>query len=90
MNLKIVNKLQDLTSNENGTTLITFIICGGDTSLYKSMINSEIKSASNIKSKNVRNSVIKSLKILKSELDSYKKIPNNGLVMLAGETNECF
>jgi peptide subunit release factor 1 (eRF1) len=88
MNLDKVGKLQNLSSKENGTTLITYIICGGDSWLYKKRLNSEIKSALNIKNKNVRHSVIKYLKIIIKELDEYKKIPSNGLVILVGEIKE--
>lgn len=51
-------------------------------------LNQELKTASNIKDKNVRNPVTKALKNLLNNINKFtdkNKVPTNGLVMLSGQ-----
>lgn len=71
-----------------GTTLITYVVSGSiDVWLISQHLKSEISSANNIKSKQVRSAVLDSLKSLMSIFEHYcpgGKTPINGLVMLSG------
>jgi len=88
----ILKELVKATSFIKGTTLITYCVSGLTSieQITKTLI-SEIASAQNIKSKQVRNSVITSLKMLSEHVPNHimkGKTPSNGLVMLCGQINE--
>jgi peptide subunit release factor 1 (eRF1) len=80
--------LQLAKPNIRGTTLITYMIPGStDIWLVTKHLNNEICTAHNIKSKQVRSSVIDALKSLLISFECFcqkGKVPKNGLVMLAG------
>ena len=87
--------LKDLSqeiSSTGGTSLITYIVKPFySLHLIGEKLNSELSTASNIKDKNVRKDVITALK---SCLDAIKNMkiastPQNGLVILSGETRYC-
>ena len=84
----LLSQLVEAKPEVKGTTLITYIV-SGSTSLWLvcKHLTTEISTASNIKSKQVRYSVINALKSLSGSIELYcknGKIPPNGLVMLAG------
>ena len=85
---KILLSLQNSKPEIRGTTLITYIVSGSSDLLLASQhLSTEISTAQNIKSKQIRVSVINSLKNLQGSFKDHcknGKIPPNGLVMLAG------
>jgi len=88
----ILKELAKTTSFIKGTTFITYSVTGlTDLGQITRHLVSEIASAQNIKSKQVKNSVISSLKMLLEYVPNHivkGKTPNNGLVMLCGQINE--
>lgn len=86
-NLEYLELLGNATAKITGTTLITlYIPSGSNIWLVNDEIKKEICSAINIKCKNVRTNVIKNLKLIQEKLPKY--VPENGLVVLAGNINE--
>ena len=85
---KVINSLSQSKSVTGGTSLITvYIPSNTDLWLSSSMLNSELSTAHNIKSKSVRKGVIAALKTCIYKLKSYNKhtAPDNGLVLCAGD-----
>ena len=69
----------------NGTSLITLSIPGGDqVHAYRAMLNNELGTASNIKSRVNRQSVITAITTALQKLKLYEKAPPNGLVVYTG------
>ncbi len=69
----------------NGTSLITLVLNPNDKiHLFMKKINEELGTASNIKSRTVRQNVISALTSANEKLKAYNKTPDNGLVIFAG------
>lgn len=86
ISLELVKKLSVLKSSINGTDLVTLYIPPNySLAIVTESIVTELGTASNIKDKNVRKSVISSLKSCQQTIKSskYHKAPENGLVLLA-------
>lgn len=90
INKEYINKLQQLKSITNGTSLITIYQKGNiNKSLLSNMIRKEKSLSQNIKDKNVKKEVINSLKYCEQELKNIPHtISNNGLVLIAGNVCE--
>lgn len=82
------------------TTLITlYLPAKYDVWLARDHINTEMKTTTNIKNKNVGKSVFRALKRVSHELKSIVIVPTNGMIICAGEhdainqscieTNQC-
>jgi peptide subunit release factor 1 (eRF1) len=86
----ILQSLAKCVSSINGTNLITlYIPANYNLSLIIKQLNTELSTASNIKDKNVRKSVITSLKRSIENISSLPVIaPSNGLVLCAGENGQ--
>lgn len=71
-----------------GTSLITYYVPGNyEMSLVAEHFTHEMSSSQNIKDKSVRNSVQSSIKSIQQLLKTQPSFsPNNGFVVLAGET----
>jgi peptide subunit release factor 1 (eRF1) len=85
---ELIKKISVLRSSINGTDLLTLYIPPNySLSLVSESITTELGTASNIKDKNVRKSVISSLKSCQQTIKSckYNKAPENGLVLLAND-----
>lgn len=91
INYEFVEKLSQLSSASRGTSLITMYIPGNYAlSLVSDKLKCELSTASNIKSKNVRNDVITAIKSAQNSLKSYNLMaPENGLVLCSGEPMYC-
>jgi peptide subunit release factor 1 (eRF1) len=83
-----IKGLIDIKPLIRGTTLITYIVPGSmESCLVMKHLNKEMANSNNIKSKQIKQSVINALKTLKSSYENFcvkAKTPKNGLVMLAG------
>ena len=89
MNFESISELSKLRSQSGGTSLITYYIQGSSNFwLAVDKLNSELSTASNIKSKAVRKDVIQSLKGALYQLKKCKesKAPENGIVLCSGTT----
>jgi len=86
----IVSSLAKCVSAINGTNLITlYIPANYNLSLIVKQLNGELSTASNIKDKNVRKSVITTLKRSIENISTMPNIaPSNGLVLCAGENGQ--
>ena len=81
---KMVKKLESLKGN--GTSVISLIISPGDQiSKTNKMLTDEAGTASNIKSKVNRLSVLGAITSTQQRLKMYSKIPPNGLIIYCGE-----
>ena len=86
-NYEKLQALESATAKVNGTSLITLCVPSGyDIQLSKRDIKRELSTASNIKSRQVRNQVLDNLNTILTHLP--KTTPENGLVMLVGSINE--
>jgi peptide chain release factor subunit 1 len=80
---ELINYLKELHGLH--TSMISFVIRqGSDLGLERRKIDTEIKTAVNIKDKNNRQNVISSLKSIREKLSLYKTCPNNGLCIFSG------
>lgn len=89
---ELCQQLAKTQSYTGGTSLITMYIPSGYyLGLITKTLTSELSTASNIQSRTVRNSVISSLKSCMVAIKSsiWHNAPENGLVLLAGETKLC-
>lgn len=87
--LETVSALAKCRSAINGTNLITlYIPMNYNMDISIKQLNNELSTASNIKDKNVRKSVISTLK---RSIDNLSILPNNysnGLVLCSGENGQ--
>lgn len=83
---KIKRLIKSLDSMKgDGTSLITLIIPkNGNIALVNQMLTTEFGTATNIKSRVNRLSVLSAIKSTQEKLKLYKKTPNNGLVIFCG------
>jgi peptide chain release factor subunit 1 len=83
---KIKKLLQKLKSARgNGTSMISLIIPPGDqVGKIMKMLSEEYSTASNIKSRNNRLSVLSAIISTQQRLKLYQKIPRNGLILYCG------
>ncbi|XP_076919944.1 eukaryotic peptide chain release factor subunit 1-2-like [Bidens hawaiensis] len=83
---KIKNLIKSLESARgNGTSMISLIMPPGDQiSRVTKMLNDEYGTASNIKSRVNRQSVLGAITSAKQRLKLYNKVPANGLVLYTG------
>jgi len=83
---KLKNVLKILEeARGNGTSMISLIISPGDQiSKISKMLNEEISTASNIKSRVNRLSVLSAIVSTQQRLKLYTKIPENGLALYCG------
>lgn len=86
MEEEAIKTLANAESDTNGTSLITiYIAANTNLWLVKDHVNAELKTASNIKNKNVGKSVTTALKSVLHQLSVTKELPSNGMVLCAGE-----
>jgi len=94
MNDKQKHKLEELIEELEAvrgrhTELVSVLIpVGQNIFTVTKQLESEKSTASNIKSKQTRSAVIDSLDMIIRELKNYKKTPENGLALFAGNTSE--
>lgn len=91
---KMITILSNIRAQSNGTSLITYYLQGGSSVwLAVDKLNSELSTASNIKSKIVRKDVEHAIRCALYQLKNYKasSVPENGLVLCAGNVieNKC-
>ncbi len=80
---KRINKYKDLKGN--GSSVITLLLPPGEQiSKINNMLTTEYGTASNIKSRVTRQSVIDAISSIQSKLKLYRNVPENGLVILCG------
>lgn len=81
---KLIKSLQE--ARGNGTSMISLIIPPkGQIPLYNQMLSEELGTASNIKSRVNRLSVLSAITSTQQRLKLYNKVPPNGLVIYCGE-----
>lgn len=82
--------LSKLTSASFGTSLVTLYVPGSSNmNMATSKLSKELSSASNIKSKSVRNDVVSALTSLQIMAKSLGNISHeNGYVFIAGNTSQ--
>merc|ERR1712087_347355 len=81
---KLIKSLQQ--ARGNGTSMISLIIPPGDQiSRVNKMLSDEYGTASNIKSRVNRLSVLSAITSTQQRLKLYTKVPPNGLVVYCGE-----
>jgi peptide subunit release factor 1 (eRF1) len=86
MDTDTIKTLQNAESVINSTTLITlYVQSGKNLWIAANHITNEIKTASNIKDKNVSKLVIHALKSIQHRLKMLKNLPENGVVLCAGD-----
>ncbi|CAH6418207.1 Translation termination factor eRF1 [uncultured virus] len=85
----LIKRLVGRQSAVRSTTLITMYI-PGSTKVpdVTRMITAEISQSKNIKSRQTRQGVQDSLQHISSQLTGINKFPTNGVVIVAGATNE--
>jgi len=81
---KIKRLIKDLSSYRgNGTSMISLVIPAGyQISLISKMLTVELGTASNIKSRVNRQSVMSAITSTQAKLKRYSRTPKNGLVIL--------
>ena len=84
---KIKKMLKDLSDfRGNGTSLITVMVqSGGDLNGMKRLLVDEYGTATNIKSRVNRQSVLSAITSAQHKLKQYNKLPPNGIVLYCGE-----
>ena len=82
---KMLKKLSNYESNNSTSMVSLFIPKDYDIWLVSKKINDELGTASNIKSRENRQSVISALKSIQFHLKLFKEAPANGLVIYCGE-----
>lgn len=84
---KIKRLVKELTNYKgNGTSMISLIIPpGSQIGLTNKMLTTELGTASNIKSRVNRQSVMSAITSTQAKLKLYSRIPKNGLVIYCGE-----
>ena len=86
MNSDTIKTLQSAESIVNSTTLITlYVHSGKNLWIAANHVANEIKTATNIKDKNVSKLVIQALKSIQHKLKMLKDLPENGVVLCAGD-----
>ncbi len=86
MELENIKTLISAESIYKGTSLISLYIPSNcNMWLVKDHITSELKTADNIKNKNIGKAVAESLKMILHNLKMIKNIPDNGMVLCSGE-----
>lgn len=88
---RIVHRLSEMRSQTGGTSLITLQIPSNHSmGLVTKSLTNELSTATNIRDKSVRKSVISTLKSALNAVKCYGyTAPENGLVLCAGETKYC-
>jgi len=88
---ELIEQLAQAKSETRGTSLMTkYITPKENLQLVISELTSEISEAQNIKSKQVNKGITLALKSGINRLKTIKNIPENGLVLCAGEIESCF
>jgi len=89
-----INTIQELASAKSsikGTTLVTkYITPNENLQIAISDLTHEISEAKNIKSKHVHKAVTSALKSGINKLKTINTLPENGIVLCAGEIESCF
>jgi peptide chain release factor subunit 1 len=84
-NKKLIQRLSNLKGAFGATSVITLILPEGEQiPKISSMLTTEYSTASNIKSRVNRNSVLDAITTATCRLKLYRNVPKNGLVILAG------
>ncbi len=84
-----VKKLLPLRSLNNTTSLVTLYIPGKEqVAAMNTFVTKELSNTSNIKARVTRQGASDAWKSVASQLKHYKQFPKNGVVILAGTTNE--
>lgn len=84
-NKKLISRLSNLKGAFGATSVITLILPEGEQiPKISSMLTTEYSTASNIKSRVNRNSVLDAITTATNKLKLYRFVPKNGLVILAG------
>ena len=88
--LELEEKIEELDSvRGRHTELVTVLIPQGQNiNVVQKQLEGEKSTASNIKSKQTRSNVIDALDMIIRELKTFKKTPENGLALYAGNTSE--
>lgn len=66
-----------------------YIPSGGQIATYQTLVKQELKEASNIKDKKIKNNVISALDTIRRKIKDYKTVPENGLAIFAGIKGSC-
>ena len=83
-----MQQLSQAESDVKGTSLITlYLPSGGNLWLARDHINQELKTATNIKNRNVGKAVADALRSVSYQLKTLRDLPLNGLVICAGKYN---
>jgi peptide chain release factor subunit 1 len=87
---KIKRLIKDLSSYRgNGTSMISLVVPAGyQISLISKMLTVELGTASNIKSRVNRQSVMSAITSTQAKLKRYSRTPKNGLVIYCGEASK--
>lgn len=89
MLLSTAKTLQQYRSIGNTTSLITLYIPGRtQVSDMNKFVTTELSQASNIKSRITKQGVQDALKGVSTQLKNYKQFPENGVVIVSGNTTE--
>lgn len=84
---RLIKNLDDMKGD--GTSMITLVIPPkGQISLVSHMLTVEMGTASNIKSRVNRLSVLSAIESTQQKLKLYSKVPSNGLILFCGITND--
>ena len=88
--LELEEKIEELEAVKGRHTELVsvYIPAGQNINTVSKQLESEKSTASNIKSKQTRTSVIDSLERIIRELKNYKQTPDNGLALFAGNVSE--
>ena len=85
MELNTIKQLAQAESNVRGTSLVTiYLPANGNLWLTRDHVAQELKTASNIKNKNVGKAVAEALRSIGYQLKVLKEVPTNGLVICGG------
>lgn len=88
--IELINKLANSRSLTGGTSLITMYIPSEyPMNLVTTQLNNELATSKNIKSKQVKLSVQSALRSAQQQLKLLNTIPQNGIVLCAGEIQSC-
>lgn len=85
MEIDTIKQLAQAESNVRGTSLVTiYLPANSNLWLARDHVAQELKTASNIKNKNVGKAVAEALRSIGYRLKTLKDIPENGLVICGG------
>lgn len=81
--MDLLKQLQDMRGH--ATCMISLLISSnGNLCISRDMIQTEYGTATHIKDKNTRKSVLDSLKSIQHKLKGFKQLPSTGLAIFAG------